>query len=263
MSSARLAVTRGSFWRSEPAAELRGLANGAFPASSSDSLSRSNASTGRNTSPRTSIRSGTGNSVGAGQPVGHRLDRADVGRHVLAGAAVATGEGPLEPATLVEQVDGEPVDLQLAQQRGLLDAVASQAGVPALELVVGERVVEALHPPQVVDRGELGRDRATDLLRRASPAYAARGTPPRAPRAGAAACRSRRRRGSGCRGRSSASARPRSPPRSGGARRGPPRARPPPRRRSAARTECSCGHSAARRRQPRSRPGPPDRRRKF
>ena len=62
MSSARLAVTRGSFWRSDPAAELRGLANGALPASSSESLSRSKASTGRNTSPRTSISSGTGNS---------------------------------------------------------------------------------------------------------------------------------------------------------------------------------------------------------
>ncbi len=61
MPSARLAVTFGSFWRSDPAAELRGLANCCLPASSSDSLSRSNASTGKKTSPRTSTSSGTGN----------------------------------------------------------------------------------------------------------------------------------------------------------------------------------------------------------
>ena len=54
IDSAREAVTRGSFCRSDPAAELRGLANGALPAATSDSLSASNASTGRNTSPRTS-----------------------------------------------------------------------------------------------------------------------------------------------------------------------------------------------------------------
>jgi hypothetical protein len=60
--SAREAVTRGSFWRSEPAAALRGLANTGLPASVIDSLSRSKASLGRNTSPRTSSRSGTENS---------------------------------------------------------------------------------------------------------------------------------------------------------------------------------------------------------
>ena len=53
-SSGRLAVTRGSFWRSDPAAEFRGLANAARPASSRLSFSFPNASTGRNTSPLTS-----------------------------------------------------------------------------------------------------------------------------------------------------------------------------------------------------------------
>ena len=53
-SSARDAVIRGSFCRSDPAAELRGLANAALPASSSDSFSLPNASTGMNTSPLTS-----------------------------------------------------------------------------------------------------------------------------------------------------------------------------------------------------------------
>ena len=73
------------------------------------------------------------------------VDRLDVGRDVLAGAAVPAGQGPHQPPVLVEQVDGQPVDLELAQQRRALDPVAGQARVPALELVVGEGVVEALH----------------------------------------------------------------------------------------------------------------------
>ena len=60
MPRSRVAVTRGSFCRSEPAAALRGLANTGLPASVIDTLSRSNASVGRNTSPRTSTSSGTG-----------------------------------------------------------------------------------------------------------------------------------------------------------------------------------------------------------
>ncbi len=57
-----MAVTFGSFWRREPAAALRGLANIGLPASTIDALSRSKASAGRKTSPRTSTRAGTGNS---------------------------------------------------------------------------------------------------------------------------------------------------------------------------------------------------------
>ncbi len=57
-SSARLAVTRGSFCRSEPAAELRALAKAALPAPVSRAFNSSNAVTGRNTSPRTSSVSG-------------------------------------------------------------------------------------------------------------------------------------------------------------------------------------------------------------
>ena len=58
MLSGRVAVTRGSFCRSEPAAELRGLANAGRPASWSRSFSSTNACTGKNTSPRTSRVSG-------------------------------------------------------------------------------------------------------------------------------------------------------------------------------------------------------------
>ncbi len=60
MARSRVAVTFGFFWRSEPAAALRGLANIGLPASDIARLSRSNAATGKNTSPRTSTRRGTG-----------------------------------------------------------------------------------------------------------------------------------------------------------------------------------------------------------
>jgi len=59
MLSGRLAVTRGSFCRSEPAAALRGLANGDLPASTNRALRASKPSTGKNTSPRTSSSAGT------------------------------------------------------------------------------------------------------------------------------------------------------------------------------------------------------------
>ena len=58
MRSGRVAVTRGSFWRSEPAAALRGLANGALPASTRPALSSAKAATGKKTSPRISTLSG-------------------------------------------------------------------------------------------------------------------------------------------------------------------------------------------------------------
>ena len=50
-----------------------------------------------------------------GEPVRDRLDRLDVQRDVLAGPPVAPGGGAGQAAALVDQVDREPVDLQLAQ----------------------------------------------------------------------------------------------------------------------------------------------------
>lgn len=47
MCSGRVAVTLGSFWRSEPAAALRGLANGGLPSATSRSLSSRNFSIGK------------------------------------------------------------------------------------------------------------------------------------------------------------------------------------------------------------------------
>jgi len=58
MRRLRLAVTAGSFCRSDPAAVLRGLAYGAWPAATSFSLSAAKSATPMNTSPRISMTSG-------------------------------------------------------------------------------------------------------------------------------------------------------------------------------------------------------------
>jgi hypothetical protein len=60
IESGRPAVTEASFIRNEPAAALRGLENGVLPDSAQASLNFSNASVGKNTSPRTSTYAGTG-----------------------------------------------------------------------------------------------------------------------------------------------------------------------------------------------------------
>ena len=56
--SGRFAVTFGSFWRSDPAAALRGFENGRCSASSIIRFSSSKALTGRYISPRTSMTAG-------------------------------------------------------------------------------------------------------------------------------------------------------------------------------------------------------------
>ena len=92
--------------------------------------------------------------------------RAHVERDVLARAAVAAGQRTGEAPLLVEEVDGQPVDLQLAQVVQLGTArVTRDPRVPLEHLLGRERVVETEHPLEVVDRGEVGgEDRAADLL---------------------------------------------------------------------------------------------------
>ena len=90
------------------------------------------------------------------QPVRDALDRADVGRDVLADPAVAAGGAADQAAALVGQVDRDAVDLELAQElegRRVRPAdVARDPGVPGREVFGGERVVEAHHPLAVLDR---------------------------------------------------------------------------------------------------------------
>ena len=209
MPSARVAVTRGSFWRSEPAAALRGLANSGLPASAIEALSRSKASTGQEHLAAHLDQRGHRELVGAGEAVRDRVDGLDVGGDVLAGAPVAAGQRADQPALLVEQVDREPVDLELAEQVGRLDAVAGEPGVPRGQLLEGEGVVEALHPLEVVDGGELRRDRAAHVLGRRVGGAQLRVRLLERLELAHRRRRSRRRTGSGRRARSSASARPR------------------------------------------------------
>src|SRR5690348_16306989 len=60
IDNGRLAVTDASFMRKDPAAALRGLENGVLPDSAQAALNSSNASVGKNTSPRISTYAGTG-----------------------------------------------------------------------------------------------------------------------------------------------------------------------------------------------------------
>ena len=148
--SGRDAVTRGSFCRRLPAAALRGLANGALPCSISASLSSANASTGKKTSPRTSSSRARPSPVSRS---GTSRDGAHVGRDVLAGAPVAAGRRPDQPAVLVDQVDRQPVDLELAQVAAPAPpGVALDPLGPGGQLLVGEHVVQAEHPLEVLDR---------------------------------------------------------------------------------------------------------------
>ena len=91
---------------------------------------------------------------------------------VLAGAPVAAGERAGEAAALVEEVDRQAVDLQLAEEP--VCRAAGPPGVPlhprgpGRQLLGREGVVEAEHPLEVVNRLELGREtRRSHLLGRA------------------------------------------------------------------------------------------------
>ena len=106
------------------------------------------------------------------QPLRDGLDRAQVGRHVLAGRAVAPRRTLYEAATLVAQGDGQAVDLELGDvaqlqgglgRRGQLEALA-HAGVERPQLIVVEGVAEAQHRCPMADLVEGRRRRATDAL---------------------------------------------------------------------------------------------------
>lgn len=94
-------------------------------------------------------------------------DRPDVGGDVLAGAAVAAGGRPGQAAVLVGEVDGEAVDLELAQEVvvGGADVLGDPVG-PGGQLLVVEGVVEGEHAFAVDHGGELRAVGPGDLLGR-------------------------------------------------------------------------------------------------
>ncbi len=102
--------------------------------------------------------------LGRGESFGDVVDRESVERDLLAGAAVAAGGGPAQPAVLVHQAQRDAVDLHLAEVVQVRAGLGFHAGDPGPQLVLGEDVVEAEHPFEVVDGGEVGGEAAPDEL---------------------------------------------------------------------------------------------------
>ena len=99
---------RGSSWRSEPAAKLRGLAKVGLPASAWRALSAA-----KSCMAHIDLAARLEDLRRAGQAVRDGLDGADVGGDVLALVAVAPRRRLLELAVLVAEGAGEAVDLGL------------------------------------------------------------------------------------------------------------------------------------------------------
>ncbi len=99
-----------------------------------------------------------------GQRVRDSFNGTDVESDVLPGPAVTSGQGLHQPALLVEQIDRQAIDLQLAQvvQVGT-DRLLQPLG-PGPQFVQAEHVVQAEHSLQMVNRIEVGGERAADLL---------------------------------------------------------------------------------------------------
>ena len=156
-------MIEGSFWRSDPAAALRGLGVGFLPSSTRRSFSSRKPERGMYTSPRTSISCGAS---AAEHPQGNGRDRAEVDGHVLADLAVAARGTACEDAGLVGEVDRETVDLRLehVRDRGVLaEALANVLG-PLLDRLVGRHLLERAHGGQVPNLLELRRRRRADPL---------------------------------------------------------------------------------------------------
>ena len=103
---------------------------------------------------------------GARQGLRDRRDRACVGGDVFADVTVASGRGAHEASVLVDEVDGQAVDLHLGRHLEVGDAGGlGHAGLPAGELLEGEHVVEGHHLGEVAHLGEPGVDAAAHAHR--------------------------------------------------------------------------------------------------
>ncbi len=95
-----------------------------------------------------------------------RADGGDVGGDVLARLAVAAGGAADESTVLVEQRDGEAVELGFADERDRIGDHPLDARVPGGQLLAVEGVVEREHRHHVAHGGERGRRWRADLLER-------------------------------------------------------------------------------------------------
>lgn len=146
-------MTAGSSWRTEPAAALRGLAEGG-QASGLLLLVEPAEGVEGHVHLAADLDPPRHRPLAIAQAQGQAADGAQVGRHVLAGLAVATGRPADEPALLVGEGDGEPVDLQLGH---VGDGIAHRPPHPlveGLQLLAAEGVVQAEHGLGMLDPGE-------------------------------------------------------------------------------------------------------------
>ena len=147
----REAVTRGSIWRSDPAAQLRGLAYSGRPGFLALGVDARELGLGHVHLAPDLERQRLGESLRDGR------DGAQVRGHVLAGGAVPAGGTLDEPPALVAQRDGEAVDLELrdvARRRLVGAQQAAHARIERAQLGLVEGIAEAEHGRQVRDLGE-------------------------------------------------------------------------------------------------------------
>ena len=136
---------------------------------------------------------------GAAEPQRDRVDRPQVGGHVLADRAVAARRADREHAVAIGQRDREAVDLGLddVAERHVVEPAAFEqapiARVPGAQLVGVARVGEREHRLEVAHLLELLQRPARRRAGSASRECAARGTLPRAPAARGRGRRTRRR----------------------------------------------------------------------
>ena len=163
-SSGRLAVMRESSWRTDPAAQLRGLANSGCAAGGAlvvDFLERRTRQI--HFAAHFEIRAADASCSASGTV---RTVFRLVG-DVLALRAVAARRADLEAAAGVAQADGQAIDFGL--DREVAHLVAGQAGdalVPGPQRVGRERVGQAEHRHAVLDDRELRGRPGADALRR-------------------------------------------------------------------------------------------------
>ena len=168
----------GSFWRSEPAAALRGLAKILPPAASCRCVERLEVGLRH-----VHFAAHFEHVRRARDALRNVVDSPHIGGHVLADRPVAAGRREHQLAALVTQRAAQPVDLGLGGHRhervGRQVQEALQARDELGDLVCRKGIVEAEHRPRVGDLGErAGRRRAEPLRRRIRRARAAGNAPP-------------------------------------------------------------------------------------
>ena len=150
----------GSFWCSDPAAALRGLARGLRPAACSAALRAR-----KSVLPHEDLAADLDAWRCVLEPQGQPADRAGLGGQVLARRAVAAGGGSRQVSVLVEEGAGEPVGLGFGVEGevgGGDPERLGQAFCPGGDVLGAVGVVEGEHRDGVRDGSEGAVETADD-----------------------------------------------------------------------------------------------------